>query len=537
MKKIKIFLSIFSLFIFAGCNNEKDTSNKNTLTVLNELEESQNEKEKLDEIPQRGGELNISMRMPKTLNPLINEDCTVDSILKLVFEPLFNISNDNLKPIPNLVSSYEMYDDGKTVIINMKDNIYWHDGNPITSKDVIFSLDVIRNASNSLYKGALDKVYSYSNKDNQVIINYIEPYSFFLYNLCFPIIPSHYYKGNLNLDSKESFIPIGSGVFKFHDYRIASELILKKTLTFKGEPYIDSIRVLILPDRQTDIYSFEKNITNSILTNFSEWGNINPIRDKISVGILSNNFEFLGFNFEKDIFKNLELRKAIAYVIPKDEIIQNIYLDNGIESLTPINPYSYLGASHVIENYNYDLEKAISYISKANISMETANFTILVNKENKERIETAEIIAKRLKQIGINIDIVKKSFEEYKVDLEEDNFDIFLGGIDFGLKPNFESFLMSSGTGSGGINYQNFQDYKMDYLIKNMYNAIGEENLINQSIEVQKYFSEQLPVIGILFKDQILLNDYTIKGEKIPSIYSEFNNIQKWYIKEEVKND
>ena len=139
------------------------------------------------------------MRMPKTLNPLVNEDITVDNILKLIFEPLFTIDSETLKPIPNIASDYSIEEGGKTVSITIRDYIYWHDGKQLTAKDVIFSLDTIRATENSLYKSALNNVASYSNKGNKVIINYTEPYSFFMYNLCFPIIPSHYYKNNLEL--------------------------------------------------------------------------------------------------------------------------------------------------------------------------------------------------------------------------------------------------------------------------------------------------------------------------------------------------
>ena len=181
------------------------------------------------------------------------------------------------------------------------------------------------------------------------------------------------------------------------------------------------------------------------------------------------------------------------------------------------------------------MENAIQALGKANLTKEMTNFTLLVNLENKERLETAELIKKRLSQIGLNVTIIKKNFDEYKKDLETGNFDMFLAGIDFGLVPNYQSFLTSSGTGEGGINYQNFKDAKMDTLVSNMYTAKSEQNFLNASYEMQKYFVQTLPVVGIFFKDDILVTDYTIKGEKQPNIYNQFDNIEKWYIEQEVK--
>ena len=76
----------------------------------------------------------------------------------------------------------------------------------------------------------------------------------------------------------------------------------------------------------------------------------------------------------------------------------------------------------------------------------------------------------------------------------------------------------------------------MDSLVGNLYNATSEEAFLKASIDIQQYFAEQLPVVGILFKDQILLTDYTIKGDKKPNIYNQYNNIEKWYIEQEVEN-
>lgn len=537
MKKYKIFLLSF-VFGLTGCQIEKNEKTSPEIHAEENINQEQAEKELKKEKVTPGGELILSMRMPKTFNPIVNQDVTVDNILKLVFEPLFTITSDTLKPVPNLASEYSLSEDGKTLVITMRNDIYWQDGQPLTAKDVVFSLDTIKKNPQSLYINVLENIASYSSSGSKVIINYKEPYSFFAYNLCFPIIPKHYYQkitkeDEYGIDIKE---PLGSGSYKFSSYRLANELILEKVSNFKGTPNIDKIKVVITSDNKTDLYAFEKNIINSINIDFSNWGELSYKRDKITTGINSNNFEYLGFNFDKAIFKNSFLRKAIAYVIPKDEILKNIYLNNGVKTTSPINPKSYL-YSKDIQNYDYNIEEAIVSLGKANLTKDMLNFQLLVNKENKERVETATLIQKRLNQIGININIVKKPFEEYKKDLEDGNFDMFLGGIDFGLIPNFASFLSSVGTGDGGINYQNFKDEHMDKLVEQMYKATSEKTFIQASIELQKYFAEQLPVVGIVFKNQMLLTDYTIKGAKQPNLYSQFNNIEKWYIEQEVKND
>lgn len=519
----KIFIIIIIIFTVTGCEKYDDK--------VQQIGTKKNI-EKTEPSIKTDAQLKISMRMPKTLNPLKNEDATVDAVLKLVFEPLFTIHTSDLKPIPNLVSEHTLSGDGKTLSLTLKNGLKWHDGELITPEDVIFSLDTIKNTPNTLYKNALYNVEGYYIKNGNIIIKYKEPYSFFAYNLCFPVIPKHYYK-NLKENDKKNLYPIGSASFKMQEYRLATYLLLQKTKSFKGTPLIDKVKVVITPDKETDLAAFNSNIINSIYINFDDFGNTTDVREKKAVNVTSNNFEYLGFNFDKPIFKDINFRKAIAYMIPKDEIIKTIYLNSGIKSVAPINPNSFLGNGSQAQSYNYDIQKAVEMLGKVNIDKNSAKFSLLVNVENKERVEVAELLQKRCASVGVRLDVVKKPFNQYKTDLENGNFDLFLAGINFGILPNLESFLMSKGTGKGGLNYQNFKDAHMDRLVSNMYNAVSQEIFVKNSQAMQQYFLEQLPVVGIVFKNKILLTDHTVVGEKMPNMYNQFNNIEKWYIVDE----
>lgn len=525
MKKIIMLSTIIIAIYLVGCSSTNLEQSSETIKISNSS--NAENVEEIEKIPSYGSELVLSMRSPKTLNPLINQDVTVDEVLKLMFEPLFKIDEKSLKPVPNIASNYSISEDGMSIQISIRENIYWHDGNPITANDVVYSLDVIKQTPTSIYSNVLDKVASYSVSNNQVIINYTEPNGFLLFNLSFPIIPRHYYNGNLDVSSNASFNPVGSGSYKFASYRLANELVLESTMGLRGVPYITTIKAIITPDFETDVYAFENNVINAISTDFTVWGNLKTNRPKTVTQTLSNNFEFLGFNFENPIFADNQLRKAFAYAIPKQDIVNNVYLSSGIKGISPINPQSYL-YTPLTETYSNSTIDALNALSMSNAT--STSFSLLVNSENVQRLETANLIQKSLEQIGIEITIISKPFEQYKLDLENGDFELFLGGIDFDILPNFNSFLSSSGLGEYGINYQNYSNAHMDMLISNMYSATSEENFMSACADFQIYFSEELPVIGIMFKNKFLITDNIILGEKSPTILNPFDNIEKWYI-------
>ena len=519
IKKILIIVIVLLLFL-TSCNNKKEISS-------NEINTQQkiNINKQINKTSNKA--LTLSMRYPKTLNPLINEDTTVDNVLKLVFEPLFEI-NENLKPVPNLASSYKFNQDGTEITINMRQNIFWHDSKKITAEDVVFSLNTIKNNPNSIYKNALQNVISFNHTSNSVIIKYKEPFFLGIYNLCFPIIPSHYYKNNLSLDNSENFKPIGSGVFKFESYRMARELYLSKNTNFKGTPSIDKIKVIISPDFETDFQAFEQNIINAISLDIAQWGKLNYSKNLQDLQLTSNNFEFLAFNFKKPIFQNLNFRQAINYAINKKEISNTIYLETAVKTLTPIHPKSWL---YIDIEDETNLETA-NQIFKNLTTPETLGqpLSILVNKENKERIETAENIINNLNSLGINSKILVLPFDEYLNAISNKNFDMFIGGIEFSEFPDIKNFLATN----GNLNFFSYSNETMDNIINEVYTSSNEQNLINNIKQFQLYFKEQLPVIGILFKNKILLSDGSIQEDKDKNtnIYNYYNNFKNWYSNE-----
>ena len=171
---IKKFIAVLitTTFFLSGCTNDKsDLYEKVEYTEIS-TSEKETYSDSKDVSPVNGGTLNLTMRQPKTLNPLINDDITVDSILHLVFETLF-VLDENQKPTPNLADSYSFSEDGLTLTINMKNNMYWQDGTSISAEDVIFSLDTIRNSpEGSLYKNVLRNISSYNSSGSSVNITY-----------------------------------------------------------------------------------------------------------------------------------------------------------------------------------------------------------------------------------------------------------------------------------------------------------------------------------------------------------------------------
>lgn len=100
------------------------------------------------------------MRNPTSLNPLLNNDRTVNQVLNLVFDSLF-VLNEEEKPVENLVESYAYSDTGSYMTLTLKKNILFHDGEELHADDVVYSIDTIKGApDDSIYKVNVKKIIS-----------------------------------------------------------------------------------------------------------------------------------------------------------------------------------------------------------------------------------------------------------------------------------------------------------------------------------------------------------------------------------------
>ncbi|WP_058485060.1 ABC transporter substrate-binding protein [Defluviitalea phaphyphila] len=523
IRKKEFIIFILISLIFTSCVN---TTPKN-------IEEPKVE-ENVTEIPlnpTRGGEINISMRNPKTLNPLLNEDYTVDQILKLVFDTLITFDK-NQKPAPNLASGWSFSEDGTMLTLNIRQDVMWHDGTPFTAKDVKFSLDTIKESSDtSAYKKCIQNITSYMVVDDYTIkIIYNQPFSGSLYGLYFPIIPAHIYENNTE-NAVGDIIPVGTGRYKVADFLQGKELnLVVNDNWFKGAPYIEKINVLITPDSETDMYSFEQEILDVIITDVVDWDKYAQNQNIKIHEYVTNYYDFIGFNFNKALFQDKNIRQAIAYAIDRESILENYYLNHGVITDVPINPESWL-YSEESRKYNFDIEKAKELLGDKNVS-----FNLLVSIENEIRKEVAYEIQNMLKEVGINIEIEEVSQQEFINRLQTKNFDAFLGGWKLSPIPDY-TFAFHSSEIEEGTNYISFRSDTMDNLIKQTFVAIKEEDIKSAYDNLQKFIAEELPYVSLYFRTAALITNDKIQGEINPNKDFYMNNIEDWFVYEEDTNN
>ncbi|MDR0999790.1 MAG: peptide ABC transporter substrate-binding protein [Clostridiales bacterium] len=478
--------------------------------------------------PSAGGALKIPMHRPLTLNPLLNADVSVDYALKLVFEPLMTI-DEQFKPSPNL-GTFNFASDGLSVSITLRDGLYWSDGAPITTDDVTFSIDFLRDApDNAIYKHNIDNISPYYviADDKKIKLTFLQPFSGMAYQLCFPIIPRHYYEGETDAASDKNMKPLGNGLFVFESYDNTKLMILLlNSSTYRKKPYIDSIEAIIVPNSESELNAFDQRVIDLVSSEIADWSKYHGNRATNIDEFNTMFYDFIGFNFKNDAFANKKLRQALAHSMNVDDMLSVIYLGHAVRSYTPVNPASWLYEPNTAK-YDLNLDYAANLLAEAGYtSQEPLSLRLLVNEENMERVKICESLEQNLTRLGVNVTVDITDFDTYVSKLDAGEFDVFIGG--YSISPAQElSFMLKSGDTPNIFNYS---DENMNKLLTASFIATGSVSWQKAMSDLQIYIAEELPVISLAFRKSAMLSDQKILGAKTPVENNIFANINAWYI-------
>ncbi len=533
MKKKILCLFLLSILAFSGCT--KGADEKNNFNVSGNLAQTQGESRVMT----------LSMRVPETLNPLRNREETVDTILKLIYQPLIAFDETG-KPCPSVAKAWSFSEDGKTLSLELRSDITWQNGETLTTDDVAFSIETIRGAAeDSVYKKVLEYVSGYTKTGPYSIeIRFHTPFSKNIAALSFPVISSAYYQGQTDPKSGANMIPMGSGPYAMQSYSVASEMILTANPAYaEGKAEIETISVRTIGGAETDVYAFDQGMTDILVTDAIETGRY---ADEGVTGVYqftSNQYDFVGFNFQRTLFQDKNMRQAVAYALPKKTICENVYLQYAKVAYTPVSPNSWLYEENVAP-YEFDTSMAATLLKNAGWTdqdgdgrlekdgedgTEQLSVTILVNQENSARRQTATKLRDELGLLGFEVTLDIVPFAQYQEKFIGGDFDLVVGGWQMSPVTNLYDFF---GTG-GSLNYIGYQDDQMNALLTAANEAVGEGETLLAYSSLQKRIAEELPYISIAFRSKAMFASGRVGGVVTPTEENIFYSVNRWTFAQE----
>jgi len=389
-------LAVFAL-LAASCGGDDDSADDGDATDetteqpeleevpedLNQMDdepadepEPEPEPEPEDTGPVTGGTLVMALQvMPTHFNGNIASGTAPNVTGSQLFASLLRF-DEEWNPVPYLADSWEFSDDGLTLTLQINEDATFHDGEPVESHDVAFSIAM--NQANHPFKPMFEAVTAVDSSDPKtVVITLSNPHPAILIAMSpglLPIFPEHVYGDVENIrECTCNFTPgelVGSGPFELAEFD-TTDRVIRLTANedfFLGRPYLDEIVMAVRPASDALITEMENgDIDLGGVQGVADLQRVNGID---SLTVTPQGFEGIGavvsmqFNLEDEVLSNKQVRQAIAYAIDKDFIINELHGGLPFRAKSPIHPGSpYYDED--MEGYEFDPARAAELLDEA----------------------------------------------------------------------------------------------------------------------------------------------------------------------------
>jgi len=404
------------------------------------------------------------------LNPVLSTDNISSAVEGAIFNGLITF-NEKLEVIPELAASWQASKDGKTWTFNLRRDVFWHDGRPFTSEDVVFTYNAILNPkvnsvrrSDYIINGQPIKFKALDKYTVQAVLPV--PFAPFLVRMGMGIVPKHLLGGKDLNTASFNRRPVGTGPFIFKEWTSGDHVtVVRNPKYFLGAPKLAGIKYKMIADDNSQLVALEADEIDEAGIPPKDYE-----RMKKKAGIKVYDYDvllyiYLGFNLANPKFADLRVRQALAYATDKKQLVDLIFKGLASPASAPTAPISWAYNSNV-PKYEYNPERAKKLLKEAGVN--SLEFTILVNQGNKEREKAAVILQQQYKKVGVN---VKVRVMEWSALLKIVNapkdpkeFEAVIMGWSLGLDPDAYSIWHSSQY-PAGFNFVKYSNKKVDRLL------------------------------------------------------------------------
>ena len=517
------------------------------------------------EVPRSGGVHKEGIvGTPRFINPLLAVSRADRDLTSLVYAGLLTRDAEG-NITPELARGYEISEDGLQYTVHLKENLTFHDGTPLTAKDVMFT---VKQAGNEMLRSPVfpnwEGVQIQQVDDYTVIFTLTEPYAPFIENLTLGILPAHIWEGL----SPEKFSfsdfnikPVGAGSFMFGEIeRDGSGIPLQYRLNkfdgyALGEPYLHAIDFLLFNNNDDALEAYAEgkvHAVNSVTPSNLEifLNSDTEVKTAVHRAPLLRTFGIF-FNHNKQrIFLEDEVREALEEATPKKALIGEILRGYGTELDCPLPPF--ITAFESTSNTN-NSTTSVNSIERARNILEAEGWEkgedgvyTYENDDSEVRlslsfstvntpelIRAAERIAESWREVGIEVEL--KVFDP--TDLAQSvirprRFEVLLFGMEIGHELDLYAFWHSSQRNDPGLNIAQYADIEADAFLEKMRVEKDDEKRKELYQNFAELLKQQRTAIFLYSPDFIYVVNESVQNVQIHPLSDtseRFDTVHLWH--------
>ncbi|MBU1016703.1 ABC transporter substrate-binding protein [Patescibacteria group bacterium] len=447
-----------------------------------------------------------SVGFPKSFNPLYAKSDSEKMISSLVFRGLFKY-NDNQELVPDLAESYKIAEDGLSYEVKLKDTVKWHNGEPITANDVLYTAS----KSSVLREISTDKI-----DDKTVRFNLPNKFSPFLDLLTLGIVPT-------NSEDSSSLLMFGSGDFIVSRVKMDKSNIKEVFLITKNSSFQFRKIVFKFYENEGSLMSAYKlgEINGFLSKDRFVWDNISDFR----VNFLGRHF-VLSFNTKSKLLELAEDRKSLMEAIDYEKFFSTVINEKGIPANGPLS-------KTWAEDADLEFTKYEKAEEKDPDPEKVINFFYIAGAESAR---ISQFIKNSWEKIGYTVNLQEIPAENLLANVRKhEDFDVLLLGEEVSRDPDRYVFWHST-QGDTGLNFGDYKAVRVDRALEEGRSALDRQERIKHYGIMQKVFVEDVPAIFLYHPTFHFYLSKQITGVNLTNIYYPweiFKSFKDWTLKSE----
>ncbi|GEN24315.1 ABC transporter substrate-binding protein [Halomonas cupida] len=467
--------------------------------------------EETQEQPRRGGVIDtIIQPEPPGLVLGMIQNAPTRTVAGNIYEGLLRYTTD-LEPIPQLAESWDVSEDGKVYTFHLRENVLWHDGEPFTAADAVFSADVFHRELNPSARAVLEHVESIEAPDDHTVVFTLkQPFGPFLLSFeagTFTMVPKHIYEGTDFRNNDANNHPIGTGPFKFDSWDRGTVIKLTRNEDYYEEdlPYLDGVNWHIIPDGASRAVAYENGTVDVLPYGTVENFDVPRLSELDNTCSTEQGHEYfspfamLWMNNRHGPMTDKRFRQAVMYAMDR-EFARDV-LWNGMGQV----PLGAFGSNARFQNedltpYDYDPDRARELLDE--MGYDGTEVTLLPVPYGETWTRWAEAVQQNLKEVGINVRTVATDVGGWNQRLAERDYDLAFtylyqyGDPALGISRSYLS--TNTAAGSPWNNVEGYANPKVDELFNAAATAHPDSEREALYHEVQEILQEDVPLGWLL---------------------------------------
>ncbi|MBV8052396.1 MAG: ABC transporter substrate-binding protein [Acidobacteriaceae bacterium] len=451
---------------------------------------------------------------PTNLDPRVGLDAQSERIDSLIFDDLLT-RDQHLNVQPQLAERWEV-PNPRTYIFHLRHGVNFHNGQPLTSRDVKWTFDSLLGGKVRSTKAAayrfLDRIEA--PDPYTVVFQMKEPFATLLWNLsdgAMGIVP---YGSGAEMTQH----PIGSGPFRFVSAEQDKEVLIERNDSYWGEkPSLQTVRFAVVPDTTTRALELRKGsadiainaVTPDLVLALERQANLVVLRGPGTI------LSYIALNLRDPVLKDERVRKAIAYAIDRQPLIHYLLRDlaRPAFSLLPPESWAYDGD---VPHYEHNPDLARQLLEQAGypeVNGIRFHLTMKTSTEEGTRL-LASVLQQQLREVGIVLDIHTFEFATFFSDVTRGEYQVhslrWVGGNE---DPDiFEYVFHSDKFTPHGANRTFYSNPRVNLLIDQARTEMDQNARKELYREIQQIVAQELPYINLWYWDNVLVHSQRVKN-------------------------